>query len=331
MVDLTVAVPTYNRSKRLRKCLLDLLDEIKSSDLKGKVSVCVRNNGSTDNSEIIIQQAQILFRKNCIPFQFESAAVNQGFDANVHACYAMADGKYIWFLSDDDNICSGAIDRILNDIYSYAPTVIYYNFDQVPYDKDNPYIESVSFYEMILFDQIEALSKIVAWPKLTSCVIKRCKAGLQVPNLNTGFAHVALALQCGLCEGKILHQTFFIAFPDNDYLDQVDFPPYIGNYMKLAVNWVLINNDKLCLIDRLLPKYISPLASSLDVLSSHYRGQRVLSIHLKNELWNTVKSSFNLREFNMTILKSLAKFAVSISFFWIVYIFTRKKLAMTRQ
>lgn len=317
-MKLTIAIPTYNRAKRLEKALSDLLIEINSSKNKTDISVFVSNNGSDDNtSEVIAHWGQI-FIENGIYFSSYAAEGNQGFDANVIACYAKSDSEYIWFLSDDDNIINGAADSIVNDIKIYSPSVIYYNFDQKPYDLLHPYIKKLKFFEKIDFKNLVALKKIILWPKLSSLVIRKCKSGLEVPNHNSGFAHVTLALQCGLSEGAVLHSAVFMAYPDNDYKDHIDFVPYVTNNFDSPLLWVLHKNNNISFYEKLALPRVDPLATSLNTLGAFYRGRHVLTLPLKQELWASVRREIKFGWIKIftdwVLVKEIIKFPISLTY-----------------
>jgi len=238
---LSIVIPTYNRSKRLDKALADLLVEIRvcSATNKKNISVYVSNNGSTDDTVDVISKWEKEFSGDGVLISFNSFSSNLGFDANVLACYAGCDGDYCWFLSDDDNICASAIDMIFEDIYKYSPSVIYYNFDQKPYDKESPYICIEEYYGYVDEYNLNAVKKIIDWPKLSAVVVKRCASGYKVLQADSGFAHAMLALQCALLEGGVLHSPKFIAYPDDDYMDHIDFAPWIGNNVAAHLRSVL--------------------------------------------------------------------------------------------
>ena len=138
---LTIAIPTYNRADRLERSLSDLLCQIIQSNCLQLVSVLISNNGSADTTDEVIDKYKNIFKKNKIYFHSFSFSENQGFDLNVLNCYENCNSEYIWFLSDDDNVIDGAIDSIINDLQRHAPSVLYYNFEQEPYNIDNPYIK----------------------------------------------------------------------------------------------------------------------------------------------------------------------------------------------
>lgn len=317
-MKLTIAIPTYNRAHRLERALLHLMSEINSSRYKKDVAVYVSNNGSTDSTADVVAQSSKTFLENGIPFSSRIAECNQGFDANVLSLYTGSSSEYIWFLSDDDNIISGSIDTIIDDAIRYSPKVIYYNFDQEPFTKTRPYITAHQYFSQITESNIVALQKITKWPKLSALVIKQCAIGLQVQNLDSGFAHVMLALQCGLSAGGVLHSPVFTAYPDSDYKDHINFAPHISNSIDLPIRVILQNNNMMSLYKQLSVPYVDPLVSSLNTLGAYYRGQHTLTVSLKQELWTTVRDEIGRgwikRSSYWKLVREIIKFPVSLVF-----------------
>jgi len=334
-MKLTIAIPTYNRSKRLEKALLDLCDKICSSRRKTDVSVYVCDNGSKDSTRDVIDSCKKIFSQKMIPYTSAFAKDNLGFDANVLACYSGSESDYVWFLSDDDNIYSNSIDTILDDIDAYKPSVIYYNHNQKPYDKNSPYVVRTEYFDNVYGMNLVALSKIIKWPKLTSIVVKKCPAGLRVPNLETWFAHLILSIQCGLVEGGVVHSAFFNAYPDADYMDNIDFVPHVANNIDKALRWVLAENGQMLLYDQLALPYADPLTASLNTLGAYYRGRYVLTIPLRNQLWNIVKDELKKSDrrsvFNRKLLVEVVKFSISLSYFAIYSVIRGKGPTKDRQ
>ncbi|RME57043.1 glycosyltransferase [Candidatus Parcubacteria bacterium] len=93
---LTIAIPTYNRPKHLDKQLKTLV----RIDGFSRVKLLVSDNGEDDRSERVCKK-YIRRYKNIayIRNQF-----NIGFDANLQKLYNYSRTKYIWFLSDDDDV-----------------------------------------------------------------------------------------------------------------------------------------------------------------------------------------------------------------------------------
>ena len=276
-----------------------------------------------DDTLGVIERCNKIFVKNCIPFSSNSFENNQGFDTNVFACYTKSNSDYVWILSDDDNIITGSIDVIIKDINKYHPSVIFYNNDQKPYSTSMPYIKQYKFYDEITSNNAVALKKIVDWPKLSSLVLQVFCEGLQIVNLNNGFMHIALALHCSFQKGRVLHASTFTNRPDVDYMNHIDFTPYIFNGLNIYIKSILNATNQMYLYEILAYPYIDPLASSLNTLGDYYCGRCALTIHLKQELLTTV-----YREINHGWLRRLTSWmAVKMMFkflFCIFYYFTIK-------
>jgi glycosyltransferase involved in cell wall biosynthesis len=114
-IDLTIAIPTYNRSELLDKKLEQLfaLDE--------NIYILVSDNSSTDQTKYIGEKYSSY--KN---FKFNSNEVNLGYDANVLKCFDLSETEYIWILSDDDDFYDFSIRAIL-DYISNKPDLICLN------------------------------------------------------------------------------------------------------------------------------------------------------------------------------------------------------------
>jgi glycosyltransferase involved in cell wall biosynthesis len=315
---LTIAIPTYNRANRLEKSLNDLLSQIIKSEKKQYLSVFVSDNGSTDTTAAVINKYSDIFKQNNIIFSSHSFSNNRGFDANVLNCYRKCDSEYVWFLSDDDNIIDGAINSIIDDIHKYAPNVLYYNFDQDPYNLDNPYNKTTILFDHV-DENIESISKIIAWAKLTALVIKRIggQSGEKGKNLGHLFMHLVIALQTALDYGMVLHSEKFIARPDKDYMNHIDFPPYIGNYVTETVDIVLRQNNRSDIYQKLNIERVDPLTTSMNWLIPYYRGKFVLTTELKSQLYSTVVyelKNLKITKIKMVVLKSIIKLFISYAY-----------------
>ncbi len=63
---ITVAIPTFNRSTRLKKSLQDLLGHIikaEISNLSNVISIYVSNNGSTDNTDDVLKNFKEIYEE----------------------------------------------------------------------------------------------------------------------------------------------------------------------------------------------------------------------------------------------------------------------------
>ncbi len=311
---LSICIPTYNRADRLNKSLNDLLVQIIKSESKQYLSVFVSNNGSIDTTNEVINKYRDIFNQNNISFSDHNSIENYGFDANVLECYRKCDSEYIWFLSDDDNIIDGAINSIIDDIKVHSPNVLYYNFDQDPHNLENPYIKESKLYDNVDIKNISSILEIINCPKLTSLVIKKMDGGSgeKAKVYNYNYMHIALAIQTGLDYGKIFHSDKFIASTDDDYLDNIDFVPFIQNDLIKTVYLMLNENNKLQIYQQMKLKTVDPLTSSMNHLACYYRGKYALTPELKSKLYSTVVNE--LKHIKLTEIKLITLIISTIKF-----------------
>lgn len=108
---LTIGIPTYNRSSKLKKTLEKVFSQ--SSDFNGKVEIIVSDNCSTDETESVVKPYnQYSF------FKYNKNITNLGPDGNFLTLYRMATGSFIWLLSDNDNIDLYTVKTILSTLSS---------------------------------------------------------------------------------------------------------------------------------------------------------------------------------------------------------------------
>lgn len=111
---LTVAIPTYNRSDSLRKTLLQLSKEKNKSFI-----ILISDDGSSDNTITIVKK----YQKRMPNLFYSRNKEHIGYAGNVLKLYELVKTSYLWYLSDDDTVLPGAIDKILQAIEKYQPTI----------------------------------------------------------------------------------------------------------------------------------------------------------------------------------------------------------------
>jgi len=121
MYLLTIAIPTYNRAIYLNNQLKSLIKQVEDFT---DIEILICDNCSTDNTKYIVEN-YIKFNKNVIYFRQEQ---NIGLDGNVLSCYENANGKYVWYLSDDDIIFDDAIHRVYEFISKHTFSVLAFSF-----------------------------------------------------------------------------------------------------------------------------------------------------------------------------------------------------------
>lgn len=100
---LTVAVPTYNGAKTIRNMLDILLPQVDE-----RVEVLVSDNCSTDETPQIIAE----YREKYPFIRYVRNDENLGADKNYLNCIQLAQGDFLMFISDDDIVMEGAIEKI---------------------------------------------------------------------------------------------------------------------------------------------------------------------------------------------------------------------------
>lgn len=106
-VEVSIVVPVYNVEKYLPQCLESILNQTFQN-----FEIIVVNDGSTDESERIIQQYSLKYPNKIRAFSQE----NQGVAATRNLALKYARGKYISFVDSDDFVGTDFI----KDLYEVA-------------------------------------------------------------------------------------------------------------------------------------------------------------------------------------------------------------------
>lgn len=123
MKKLSIAIPTYNRVKSLKKQINYFIDEgtFEDENIEFVISDNASNDGTNDYLQEIIQiYPQIKVNIN------ES---NQGMMANFLKVIEMADSEYIWIVSDDDEIKKGAVGKVIGILKTNNLSWLFLKFD----------------------------------------------------------------------------------------------------------------------------------------------------------------------------------------------------------
>ena len=99
---LEIAIPTYNRSKALAFLLRDLFKNSSDLNISSKLSIFVLDNASTDDTKIILAQAQKNAKIFSINFSYSINQENMGFCFSYSEIVKKAKGKFLWIIGDDD-------------------------------------------------------------------------------------------------------------------------------------------------------------------------------------------------------------------------------------
>ena len=88
-MKISICIPTYNRAKHLKNCLHSIL---LNSDLDlDNIQICVSDNCSTDETELIMVQSQ-----DELNIKYTKNDKNYGLAKNILKVVEMADGEFVW-------------------------------------------------------------------------------------------------------------------------------------------------------------------------------------------------------------------------------------------
>lgn len=101
---LSVCIPTYNRCEKLVS-RVKILTEIISKNHIDSIEIIVSDNNSEDNTSSAIEEF--------LPtISFYRQSINLGYDGNVKFLYNVSCSKFVFFLSDDDEIFEEAFVKL---------------------------------------------------------------------------------------------------------------------------------------------------------------------------------------------------------------------------
>lgn len=115
-MKLTIAIPTYNRIEQLRHTITLLVPQ-----MNDMCKLIIVDNHSDEKVEDKV--IDLLSSLNSKQYSILRNKVNIGGDANICRCFEYCETKWLWTLSDDDQIEPNAIDVIFNEIGIYSDTL----------------------------------------------------------------------------------------------------------------------------------------------------------------------------------------------------------------
>lgn len=163
---LTIAIPTYNRADKLKKCIELIMNEV----LGKNIEILVSDNASLDNTEVVMKEIlntypQIMYYRN---------SENIGPDRNFLNCFEKAKGEYVWLIGDDDMLLPDAMDSILEAL-SKKPVFLHLNTSTLISDEPLKYVNARMEDEGILeyIDKNEFFKKMSIHVTFLSALVLR--------------------------------------------------------------------------------------------------------------------------------------------------------------
>lgn len=126
MVQLSICIPTYNRSACLARTLQKCVSEVDGGNLHSIVEILVGDNASLDETESVCTTLANKYQY----FHYIKNKENVGGERNWLNLVNLAKGRYVWILSDDDDFLPGLVSDIIQIIEKkeYATVFLNYNF-----------------------------------------------------------------------------------------------------------------------------------------------------------------------------------------------------------
>lgn len=180
---LTIGIPTYNRPKKLKQCLISIEKQTLTDDIEILISI----DGSTDDTESVVKK---FISSSKFNIRYVKNKKNLGFDRNIINVYKNARGKYVWFLGDDDQMLTGGIKNIVKILKEEFPTVIHPNSMDDKRNillKDGAFIDIVNYMptgirimintdkKFIITNEIERMAISRSLSFISYCIVKRDK------------------------------------------------------------------------------------------------------------------------------------------------------------
>lgn len=109
--QVTIAIPTYNRSAYLDQCLEYMMPQV--AETWPVFKVIIIDNQSTDNTWSIIEKYQARYPAHIKAIRNSE---NIGADANIAKCYDECNTRYAWIFGDDDVISPESLTIIAEKI-----------------------------------------------------------------------------------------------------------------------------------------------------------------------------------------------------------------------
>jgi abequosyltransferase len=108
---LTIAVPTYNRSRHLSTFLSAIAPQLAAEP---PVELLISDNASPDETPNLVHR----YQADGIQIRYIRNDANVGADRNILQCFEKAAGKYVWICGDDDVVEPGGLRRVLAHLRS---------------------------------------------------------------------------------------------------------------------------------------------------------------------------------------------------------------------
>lgn len=181
---ISIAIPTYNRSSRLKDTLTRLSSHPEICE--DWIEIVISDNASTDDTSQVVVEFSNRVGKAVI---YSRSAENLGIDGNIHRVSRLATGKFLLLMSDDDHLRVGALSYLRN-LATGTPDLLFCFVNggsfSGSYDPQErlPNIVKVNNI-LVTRDPNELLGTIGVWSTFISSFFVERKSWVEVPSPNS--------------------------------------------------------------------------------------------------------------------------------------------------
>ncbi|AUS95090.1 hypothetical protein CDQ84_03710 [Clostridium thermosuccinogenes] len=116
---LSICIPTFNRAKKLEKCLNSIYSQIGNDS---NFEIVISDNNSPDNTKEVVEKYKATYSN----INYYKNDTNIGPERNFISCIKKANGKYVLLHGDDDYFKAGTLYKLLNIIMKISNCSLYF-------------------------------------------------------------------------------------------------------------------------------------------------------------------------------------------------------------
>ena len=136
MIDISICIPTFGRSRLIEKTLTCLVEPIQKS--QKKFEVVITDNSLDDKTELAIEKFQDLLN-----IRYHRHHENIGGFLNLLSAYGLATGKFCIYLADDDQLILEKVEEVCDFLNLHRSVNVVF----APWVCVSPSGSSVQFYK----------------------------------------------------------------------------------------------------------------------------------------------------------------------------------------
>lgn len=302
MTYLTIAIPTYNRSRQVCSLLVKLISLIQELGLAHELEILISNNCSEDNTKKNLEA----IKDSTCDIKLIHQNANLGYDRNILELYQQATGRYIWFLGDDDQPKLEGLKQLVTSIKELMPSLIIAPFEQPPKNPIRNVMNHGETFPLVYKETEMAITAILNSSKLSSYVLSKDKKDyskiIEQSNcfIGLGWMHQILALS------TLLVKKNPIALSINETLacsaegfEIIEWDPAVVNTFSLLKNHLIFEKVNKKIIKNIT---IDSYYNSIQFAYAFKRGK------LKHRDEEILKKFYNQIRFKRHLILNLKKF-----------------------